>query len=729
MANVTKGGATITGSSDVQAIENGTTSSEPNTSTSPTPPTSKTTHTQLLKTLSCAPWLSLLSAAGVFAILGAVTYVLQLANDSPTIIWPWRNGFTPNVAISVCAVAVNTLLRHVLSEGSIISWWLTAQEGATLQDLHWNWEMRTVTGIFRVILARSRMNSKRVRWVAVGTLIVTLTSAHGVLLQRAIKFHPRVHANDGDVDSTYLRARLPDEFFHIRTGIPTGSGSESGIIPTTLLTDTMYRLDRDDGFVFYEETEEDAYIIDARNCPTDAECVCVLRGVGLKVLTSTTQTYEYTNPPPGVFGYVGTMLDSNASGPTAGVGFMVKFTKGDSAQGTGSGNGLFTLDVLYKEEKGCGSLGYHRRFVFVPAVVSYLISIVDTGREPRALFNMYRSNVTAEVDARNRVQKFTDKRLVHILPAIFAAEDIQSYLDDASDIYQRGSGNATKDLIYWENELADWDNQDPEYKYLRKHESGWKPADPISNFDDDPSLYGGILPALISRYDSYAVFRPANDSHNSAFQMFGTMAQSRTREPWTVREEFIDSEACEKNCGLLLKTQPDIDKCKSNCNSKQSIPDACDTTWDDPSREIFEFIERLMFSLAMTETIVNHERDSGGEAPLERVQATVTHYGPVYDIDIKYAIAGLIIPVIAIFLLIPTYFGFWKLNTKYTGSPVEVAEAFDQSGRIFHKCNGEDASVRNIDDTLKQAHPGKLKYKKVDVGWAIDIADLTLAEG
>ena len=92
----------------------------------------------------------------------------------------------------------------------------------------------------------------------------------------------------------------------------------------------------------------------------------------------------------------------------------------------------------------------------------------------------------------------------------------------------------------------------------------------------------------------------------------------------------------------------------------------------------------------------------------------VKKHGLVYDIDIRFAIAGLILPAIAMLSLIPMFLGYWKLERRYTGSPVEVAEAFDRDGQFFEKRDG--VQLANITDTLDQALPGKVEYTQSEGG-------------
>ncbi|KAI5810907.1 hypothetical protein DFH27DRAFT_530195 [Peziza echinospora] len=630
-------------------------------------------HKRILHTREVAhgfPIFSFLTVILILLFLAAAGITLLYAQNSSSTHTPWP-FFTPNVAISLCAIGVNTLLRHLLSEGSIISWWLTAREGATLTELHWSWEMRSLSGVFRALLAKKAF--RRVRWVAVGTLVVAATASHGVLLQRSVKFYPRMRKHNGEIGRAHITARIARDLGRVVTGIPYGSGDAAF---TSAFFAEMLGYAQSQDILIEGPGLDVLRPIDARDCPTQAECMAIVRGFGL-AWTGTHGTYDYTSPPVPIAG-LSTEAGPGAFNATgAGLGFLVAFSAGDAARGE-----LFAMDVLYKENTSCDSRGVHRRLGFSPATVSYLIDISDGEAESRVERAKHGS---FEEDKKVK----GSLRRAHVWPThLFAPFNYTKTQYDSIGI-DMGLVSEASELSYLA-EVA------PEINYLKRHGETWEPPVPIADARPNSASYGGIEKGISGVFASHAMFRLDPDHPGKAFDMAGSLTQTHF--------------GVESGSGRVLCETRD-------CDNIASLDVCASATWEDPTAEILEFIDRLMFVTAVHATLYKH----ADELPEATVLASVVEYGPVYNIEWKFVIAGLIIPLIAILFVLPTYFGYWKLERKYTGSPMEVAEAFDQRGDFFEAATGEDEEGHgDITDTLEKAGPEKVRYVEIEGrGWVM----------
>ncbi|KAI5792603.1 hypothetical protein DFH27DRAFT_602842 [Peziza echinospora] len=610
------------------------------------PPTKDDRH----GALNGFPLVPFLSTVAILGLLGATLAVLKLADDDSTASKPWP-FLTPNVAISICALGVNTVLQYVLAEGARISWWLAAQEGATLTQLYWRWEVRSVGGVARAVLracARRRLGR-----VAVGTLAVAAAAAHGVLLQRAVRFRPRVRMDGGEIGPAAIKVRVAHELRNVLSGVEAGGGAylmSAGI--ASLLNDAL----REEAIL----VEDPIFLgtgaraaVDAGACPSQAECMAVVRGVGL-VWTATHGRYEYTAPPAHAVTGPGT--------GGAGVGFLVTFGQGDLARGE-----LFTLDVLYKGDRGCNTTGYHRRLAFAPATVSYLID-VDDGSAASRLYRASRAGTERGVlRSQRRARVWPDKFFVP--PAVLSEKLAEAGIDPAARD-EAGLGQLMRQAT-------------PEVGYLDRRGWGWQPPTPITDFADHLASYRGIQTAVHSAFYSHSVFRPNGTS--TTYDMLGTLTQ-------TMLQDALHGQI----------------SCKGDC--QPVTVDACDVTWADPTPSILNFLGKFMFVIGLHVAQFT-------DIPQTTVHASKVEYGPVFMIDWRYVIAGLILPMLAIACTIPTYMGYPRLEGRqYTGSPIEFAEAFDQRGDFFQR----GANAGSDTDLLGAAVPDKIQYVKTgDGGWVM----------
>ncbi|ETN44304.1 uncharacterized protein HMPREF1541_10484 [Cyphellophora europaea CBS 101466] len=122
------------------------------------------------------PLLGLACLAGVVLCSAAAVAVLVASNHMSST--KWHQNIAPNVCLSLINSVSNILLALAISYGVAIAWWRKAMHGATVAELHESWK---ATSSFRgVIGIVGSFNA-----VALAALAAKVAIADGVLFQRA----------------------------------------------------------------------------------------------------------------------------------------------------------------------------------------------------------------------------------------------------------------------------------------------------------------------------------------------------------------------------------------------------------------------------------------------------------------------------------------------------------------------------------------------------------------
>ncbi|KAI5810910.1 hypothetical protein DFH27DRAFT_530242 [Peziza echinospora] len=207
------------------------------------------------------------------------------------------------------------------------------------------------------------------------------------------------------------------------------------------------------------------------------------------------------------------------------------------------------------------------------------------------------------------------------------------------------------------------------------------------------TTYGGLTTALSNIFTSYTRYNPGPPN--------GTVG-SNGAQPFQ-----LDS------FGMLTQEYYEVG------DGTQPIKDACDAYWYSPSFEIIDSSNRVIFRSAIYAAI--NALTTSTETV---ITAAMNEILPAY---LHFAIASSIISIIAILFILPTFWGWWRLDRKYTHSPVEVAETFfinsmqpDAQWRIF----GPGSHGWEVTEMLDKIGPTKVRYQKLPDGtWMMEKED------
>ncbi|KAH9203850.1 hypothetical protein DL95DRAFT_398978, partial [Leptodontidium sp. 2 PMI_412] len=151
--------------------------------------------------LARIPFGSLLSLLmSVLCLLSSVL-ILKFSNGQPIDSWPSsRFPIQPSVLMSICTAIANLSIRTMFDCGTIISWWRKAYRGSTVGELH-----------------RLHFNV-----IALASILVTLVSIDGPLLQRASKVTTKEFL---DISMVTVNFSPNISIFSLTTGQSTGRAS------------------------------------------------------------------------------------------------------------------------------------------------------------------------------------------------------------------------------------------------------------------------------------------------------------------------------------------------------------------------------------------------------------------------------------------------------------------------------------------------------------------------
>jgi Protein of unknown function (DUF3176) len=103
---------------------------------------------------------------------------------------------------------------------------------------------------------------------------------------------------------------------------------------------------------------------------------------------------------------------------------------------------------------------------------------------------------------------------------------------------------------------------------------------------------------------------------------------------------------------------------------------SCRTTWSDPSDDILNAARELAFRTAITSA-----NTSANTTNSTNIQALQNGYQeqtiPVYHSNYGYLGGAILFTLLALFLIIPVFRGWWLLGRNMSMSPLEIAKAFN----------------------------------------------------
>lgn len=102
--------------------------------------------------------------------------------------------------------------------------------------------------------------------------------------------------------------------------------------------------------------------------------------------------------------------------------------------------------------------------------------------------------------------------------------------------------------------------------------------------------------------------------------------------------------------------------------TNKSTLGTCDMYWTDPTPDIIAGIRELGFRTAIAATNSTTEQTVLA-TEIANVQVYVSHY--------RYLAGALVVMLLGIVLVFPTFLGWWQLGRKMSLSPIEIAKAFN----------------------------------------------------
>ena len=135
-------------------------------------------------TVKHAPWLALLALGIAVLCTVACIVILEEADGRPTSAWK----FAPTVYLSILTTVVNVCLGVAFAKGAVISWWLNALRGCTVNGLSEVWSYGE--DLMSSVLAVGRLRPLRTHRLALAKILLTIVLIDGPLLQRAVTVVP-----------------------------------------------------------------------------------------------------------------------------------------------------------------------------------------------------------------------------------------------------------------------------------------------------------------------------------------------------------------------------------------------------------------------------------------------------------------------------------------------------------------------------------------------------------
>ncbi|KAK3698987.1 hypothetical protein LTR37_016678 [Vermiconidia calcicola] len=147
-----------------------------------------------------------------------VWYAILKASDGDAVV---NRKYQPTVYLAILTAISNKALSFAVVQGTVISWWLKAISGTTLQQMHWDWG----NGLF---LYKAVASGRHFNALALACLCGTLVAVDGPLLQRAVSVKSKVTPNPvslgvsitPEIPSYFSGWRMQDAFDYTSNFLP-----------------------------------------------------------------------------------------------------------------------------------------------------------------------------------------------------------------------------------------------------------------------------------------------------------------------------------------------------------------------------------------------------------------------------------------------------------------------------------------------------------------------------
>lgn len=107
-----------------------------------------------------------------------------------------------------------------------------------------------------------------------------------------------------------------------------------------------------------------------------------------------------------------------------------------------------------------------------------------------------------------------------------------------------------------------------------------------------------------------------------------------------------------------------------------SIPQACNSSWTDPTNNILSSLNQIAFRVSMQAATYPYRDTNAAPAP-QVIPMLETSNINVFHSEHKYLIANTVLTIFFMALVLPSFIGWWELGRRVTLDPVEIAKAFD----------------------------------------------------
>jgi len=137
------------------------------------------------------PWLALASLLFVLACMGASVATIVISDNQTVASWTIQ----PAVLLAILAALSNVALGIAFSEAVVVTWWTSATNGASLEELHYIWDKGLTN--FVAALAAGPTAGK-----VAGTMLalIIIKVATGPLLQRATRQEIKEVVTEGAIE-------------------------------------------------------------------------------------------------------------------------------------------------------------------------------------------------------------------------------------------------------------------------------------------------------------------------------------------------------------------------------------------------------------------------------------------------------------------------------------------------------------------------------------------------
>lgn len=109
---------------------------------------------------------------------------------------------------------------------------------------------------------------------------------------------------------------------------------------------------------------------------------------------------------------------------------------------------------------------------------------------------------------------------------------------------------------------------------------------------------------------------------------------------------------------------------------RSTIPSGCAANWTDPTNSILEALNQIAFRVSLQAAEYPYRNTSKPPAP-QVLTMQQTRNINVFHSEYKYLIASTVLTTLFVFLIVPTFIGWWELGRRVTLNPIETAKAFD----------------------------------------------------